>query len=466
MALKLTQSYTKHKNTVDKLYNKILNDPNEELYIKILQNSQKINDSNINEKEKLNVEPIQISLLSKSMLEYDKKIFSLLTEETLNNENDFYRPYFLEFFVDMEEISEYNKKLLIDEQKMGIWMEGTFIDNKCNDENVISIDGIIMYSASPFEMKRRTLKINKDYLNNNPKINSNFNKWTRKQYETTKSVKDNQVIEDLLKEELKNASKYSIKIYNVGDGNCIYIYTNNRKRILFDIGQNCNPYSNDWQDYYITRVQSFISRIKPHNVILSHWDLDHLVGVVFAQQCIFEIPWIAPDLNNIPYKQVSMGALRVSKFLELKNQLNLVNINNKNCRIFSNGYLSLWQGKGSRNIKHTSLTETNNSSLIIEIKNNKNFMLLPGDCEYLCLPDNLDFKNKIYRYLVVPHHCSKMDTSLVNIKSSLNNNLAIISVSKDNEKRPELNHLNYLMNNCNYNISLTQDAHYFYVINI
>lgn len=452
MSVKLTQPYKKHKSNVDKLYSKILNDINEKLYIKILETSQKVNDENI--KENSISESIQISLISKSMLEYDKKMFGLVAEK-VQMENYFYRPYFLEFFVDMDSLSEDDKNLLTNENNMGKWIEASFREDKWNEKEVVSIGGIIVYSASPFEMNRRKLQIKRNYLVED--ISQNFNELIRQQYETTNSIKTNSDIVSLLNQLVGTTSNCNIKIYNVGDGNCIYIYCSNGSRILFDIGQNCNPYSHDWHDCSILRVQSYIGRIKPHNVILSHWDLDHVIGVVFAQQHVFEVPWIAPDLNSIPEKQISMGALRVAKYLELKNKLNLININNKNNCIFSKGCISLWEGKGTLGVAHTSLTETNNSSLVMEITNlNGDLILLPGDCEYLCLPDRLNFITKRYKYLIVPHHCSDMDTTLLN-GNSFGQDYAIISAGRYNTERPYKAHLEYLENTCKYTVIKTQD---------
>lgn len=192
--------------------------------------------------------------------------------------------------------------------------------------------------------------------------------------------------------------------------------------------------------------------MKPHTTILSHWDLDHVIGVAFAKQIIFKRPWIAPDLNVLLKSQVSMGALRVAKYLELYNQLYLVDSKYRNHSIYSQSNISIWCGKG--NVKGRRLTETNNAGLIIEFKQGKILTLLPGDCEYLALPDNLNFSKKRFNNLIIPHHCSEMDTSLLST-TSITKDYAIISVSRWNKKRPNSVHKDHLQTGCKYSVEET-----------
>ena len=114
----------------------------------------------------------------------------------------------------------------------------------------------------------------------------------------------------------------------------------------------------------------------------------------------------------------------------------------------------MWCGKGK--VRGKSLTETNNAGLIIEIKNKDVLTLLTGDCEYLALADGLNFSKKRFNHLVIPHHCSKMNTSPLNRTHSAGD-LAIISVSKSNKKRPNVEHKDYLENEAKYLVKKTGD---------
>jgi len=477
-----------HKRCIDSFFERSIS-KNETLYIKILERHNATNDSEFDNYDK-SEDVVHITLISEEMLMYDEFVYNKLADrnkdtnrqeynngimnESIENEDlilDSYRPYFFEFIVNLNDVDEKTKKFLTQSDYIGKWIEARFIDaNFENDDAAYNISGTVLFSASPFKTIKRKLIIQ----DRNPRISKNINDWVKRLYDTSTSVKNINEIQDILNDIFNDPepSDYKVRIYNVGDGNCIYIYCDNGRRILFDIGHNYNPYSKDWRAPEIRRTQYAIKQMKPNATILSHWDLDHVIGVVFAKQDVFRIPWIAPNINVLPKRQMSMGSLRVAKYLELYNRLFLVDNNLRNKLIYSTSTKSLkiWHGKG----KEFKLTETNNAGLIIEFtkeevkeeveekveKKVKNGVkkevrtLLPGDCEYLALPEDLGFSTKRFNHLVVPHHCSSMDTTCLNTTSK-DEDIAIISVSKNNSIRPNREHRNFLEESANYKVELT-----------
>lgn len=99
-------------------------------------------------------------------------------------------------------------------------------------------------------------------------------------------------IETILNNAWANNFPNIIDIYNVGHGNADYI-KGKEKRILYDIGCNyrttptcCSP--------EFPRAAQALRQVKPCCVILSHWDLDHIIGCAYAEPEVFRVPWIAP----------------------------------------------------------------------------------------------------------------------------------------------------------------------------
>ena len=73
----------------------------------------------------------------------------------------------------------------------------------------------------------------------------------------------------------------TIDIYNVEHGNVDYILSTH-KRILYDIGYNygCYPSYNPHESRFWRAIFA-IYHLKPSYVILSHRDLDQVIGFVY-----------------------------------------------------------------------------------------------------------------------------------------------------------------------------------------
>ena len=472
-----------HSQKVHELFRHCL-DGQDQVYAKILEKSdieENLEYSSV----------IYISLITENMLAYDA---GMLTDMGQDNAKSQYRPYFIEFAVDMNHITQETYRRLTAPNNIGQWFEAAFSEGLGPiDNESITVKGIVITSASPFEFRGRQICIKAGHPANKitKKIKRLYNtsrvclkiafrqlcvplcgrfgpdeggvagyvdrigtkyaaKWgvqmAGMNFQTRPSAIHTHTYINSLLAGYFSANDYSLSVYNVGDGNCIYIKGNDGKRILFDIGHNCNPYSKDWKDPDIKRSQQAIRHFKPHGIILSHWDMDHLIGVMFSNDSIYEVDWIAPDPNILPDCQFSVNAARIAKYLESKNILRLVDSSERNNRIYKGANISIWCGQG--NVKGKRLTETNNASLIIEFDT----ALLPGDCEYLAFP--MAMKKTAKNFMVVPHHCSAMDSSTVVTNKGAS---AIIPVSLRNKKRPDKDHMKDLISK-GYHCQCTQSC--------
>lgn len=412
-------------------------DSSKKVYIKIVK-MPKLNLQDSGEYTNRNDENeiLQISLINDDMLNYDASFFEREKNEIA------YRPYFYEFYSDSGLI--WNKDALsFFAENQDVLLIGEFKDKyEQVNENDYTISGTVFFSASPFRIERKSLTITNKAAPDDVK-----DKYL-KTYNTSASVVSSgtssynnmcKILNDSM-----SSCDFRTRIYNVGQGNCVYIYSNKNTRILFDIGYNKIPGSVDWNDYHIKKSKLSISRMRPHLNILSHWDLDHIIGVVFAQDDMFNHPWIAPDLNEL--STTSISAARLAKYLCWKNQLFLIDKSFLGAIVHRGTGFKLWRGAGRNNTGRPNygMNKENNYGLIIELFGHYN-MLLPGDCEYVMFPANLRFYTKKFNYLMVPHHCSKMQLIPL-ASSSSGNDYAIISVGDNsyNPKHPYLPHINAL----------------------
>ena len=64
--------------------------------------------------------------------------------------------------------------------------------------------------------------------------------------------------------------------------------------------------------------------IQPSLVIISHWDMDHFIGCVYASDDVFKVKWIATTLPEATAKDFSINAFRLATFLKATHKLMLV----------------------------------------------------------------------------------------------------------------------------------------------
>lgn len=363
--------------------------------------------------------------------------FSIVNEETLAKDykyfvsNDIvdYKPYFYEF-------QGYCNNLKTLAFLLENTLEGRTLicklnvgNNKVISEEGMVVTGSILFSASPIVKRRGSLTFSKDAFNNK-QYSCNIDKLNElaKAYECKGNIYDTNNKNIL--NQIKTGIPDEVTVRNVGQANNILIKCTDNSYIQYDIGidrsskflKNINNASAQNQKGKI--LQDLLSEPKPSIIILSHWDLDHILGVAYANESIYEDTiWIVPEITSLckprrKIDQISLSARRLLKFLEIKNRKKLYIISESwtQAQIYgssngSNG-LQIWTGKRENINGYDSvlssycLTAANNFGLIVTLTNNGKTVLLPGDCDYKVLPDNI--RNQDYDCLVVPHHCSKM----------------------------------------------------------
>lgn len=369
---------------------------------------------------------LEFSILSDDMLNYDRKMLNEIDKIDKIDLCFAYRPYFCEFISDYygkDQLSGMlDKKKLLDH-----WYKGCFQTSGNSSPNDIGLDGILVFSASPLVYSKRSLHISDE-----------VDEQTAKEIESCYAlnnipVADNEdvqcIIDDCWQEDRIN----KINIYNVGHGNCDYI-VGRFHRILYDIGMHYRVrrgVSGVVKEY--PRASLAIRNIVPDVVILSHWDMDHVLGCVYAKQSLFEKVWIAPDTIRIN-KQI--GAKRLAKYLYRLGNLRLVSSNvDEPTRIAcvnickaQNTHLTLWMGHGS----DSKITDSNRRGLFLEIDmlEGESIAVLAGDVPYNCMPNSILTKD--IKFLHVPHHGSDMAISnLKRINKQGKGICAIISEDED-----------------------------------
>lgn len=370
----------------------------EEIFVKILSDD---NDGRLH-----------FSLINYQMIVYDLQYFD---RENQNNKNAYYRPYFYEFLTESKEKKDNDVF-----KYLGMWMIGKLINSKNINSYEHSFTGEVLFSASPFRFENMQLVI-LDRLA--PAIVAEKIKQIYELSHANRVNLENKthVLEPIIKEVVYGANADTIKVYNVGQAMCNYIYLNNLRRVMFDVGYSYRK--EDYKDIYINKNKFVFENCKPHLIILSHWDLDHILGVAYSKESMFKVNWIAPSMEKLPSSQYSISAARLAKYLAWKNILYLIDeeLNGKN--IFCLDSFQIWKGEGKQNtsrlnksgniisvngVKIKGLNKANNIGLIIKLKTNNNSILLPGDCEYQMIPKEIYSHSVRYENMIIPHHGSNM----------------------------------------------------------
>lgn len=74
-------------------------------------------------------------------------------------------------------------------------------------------------------------------------------------------------------------------IHNVGQGNNVLIELSNGRKFFYDLGMTMDK--DERNDPYIQQsIRQFLT-ISPDMVVLSHWDLDHILGISYADDNIY-----------------------------------------------------------------------------------------------------------------------------------------------------------------------------------
>lgn len=369
-----------------------------------------------------------LTLTNQQMIEVD---YQYLLQE---KHKELYRPYFYEFlpneYVQQKlQESEYNEEQLYE-------VEIISEKNKKDYQNDL-LEGVLLFSASPIIQIRAYIKFL--HTDQDETIQTQFNKietFLQTQIVTTDNKTE---IEQVFMEKLSVTSQtkvnYAVNIYNVGQANWIQILVYDDKgdllsSIIYDIGIGSCLDNNLRKQI----TQQAASDIQNNSLfILSHWDMDHIQGVVELKREQFNTSWVAPDLP----RGASNGAKRLAAFLSIDSSITAIFVNhNLNGElIVDNQFFMLGKGKGNGPSKRlgTSYTVNNNLGLILVIKTTSEKMLFPGDCEYIQFPSAF---HQSYDALVVSHHGAKIkqaDLTSIGFVASGSDKFAVSCVGRNRE---------------------------------
>jgi len=404
-----------------------------------------------------------LTLMNENMLEIDYQY--LLGEK----HSEIYRPYFYEFF-----LSQSDQKFLKGELERQSYIEGVLyeielISIKNKEERLKEgsqeklLEGELIFSASPIKSIPAYIRI----LNTNidGSIEECYDEITNLLVQKMPVFNDTEKIEALFMDKILLVNQanvnFKVKIYNVGQGNWIHILVYDGEilisKIVLDIGIG-NHLDNSLRESITKQAASEIQ--DNYIFILSHWDLDHIKGVIELKKEQFETGWFVPELPDNP----SQGAKRLAAFLTVNSNITSIFIANylNGQVLFDNKYFKLGKGKGNGYWKEcdicsgrgclqwrsqVSYTAENNLGLILVIKTESKKMLFPGDCEYIQFPEDF-VNNQDYDAIVVSHHGAEIKqsdlTSLGFIQSGVNK-FAVVCVGK-NGNYPKSNHINSVEN--------------------
>lgn len=385
----------------------------------------------------------QISLITKQMMDQDRRFISLTNQigELLSPDDENflkgYHPFFFEFYVDKTKYSDEPLK-----KSSGKWKEMKifFSQEKTTDKHDNYIHGFVIFAASPLKRKGAYLK----FTNNDDEIDfkDSFSQLlSNGSQQINTAVRDNYI-------QLLNSTQniYGI-IWNVGQANCISLMLN-QEETFFDIGLPVSgsiPYDDN------NKAREHLKNSNPKVIILSHWDLDHILGVVDigansspkdSYNVYTNCYWIVPDLSLLNNR--SYSSERLCYYLLKQEVIWLVNHTNCNSPILQQNNISIWQGNG----RNSNGGRKNNIGLIIKIDylsdiSAQQSVLLSGDCAYEAMPHQL-IDNE-YCLVISPHHGSRK--TIPNLKAENHNARAVISVGENTYHHPDIEHISVLLKN-------------------
>lgn len=419
---------------------------------------------------------IRLAVLSESAMAYDNFIFTRLN--TLENEVDrrevqeSYRPFFMEYYIDVISLESKQREFIgrmireaeaagraerngEEEDRSRGWHSAYFAgEEEIAGEDSILFQGVSAFSASPVIYKGRKIVVETARLDSKTadKINGTY------------QIPANCASDFMIKKEIAGAL-YDVtfrgaRVYKVGNGNCICLYgwsSNGKKSLLYDVGFDnhtaVREQISQMPPSYQKALKS-IRRLKPDCVILSHWDADHYKACAYCGKELFECMWIAPYCMD-----ASPNAKRLAKYLYLIGKLRFVDRSKEreiNVPLNGKSILSLYVG---RKLSKECLSAANCEGIAIGYENGITSSLMQGDVPYLCLPDQAGFTSKNpYDNLVVPHHGSKMDLTLLAPRNVGWGNAVICCNNNSNvENRPASGHWKALQG-CYANVEVTENA--------
>lgn len=256
-----------------------------------------------------------------------------------------YKPYYYAFDqYDIKNVDNSLQQMLKEKNNKGYkWFQATIrlADREESEINISmkALRGNLCFSASQYEIKNIFIEDIKDDMNIE----------LRKQIEAVDhSPQITSGVVDVSKNNVLNSLNGSfdtdsfVRIYNVGQANCLYIHLKKwgrEQRIFFDVGRPADRVNGivnkDLSKTGISKSFKCIASCSPKMVILSHWHKDHVqaaqtLGMVayYKQRC----EWIAP----IPNEDAIESYKRLINYLMIRGMIKFIDQRN----VFPSGVIA------------------------------------------------------------------------------------------------------------------------------
>lgn len=386
-------------------------------------------------------EEYQVSLMTDCMIRQDAR-FIKLTRSSLGGlalvDEKFlqgYHPFFFEFYGKKKR----GKYILRDDYPKWKRMKLYFSNDREFSNKDVVLQGIVIFGVSPLKRRSAYLVFVCDADEVHCKADFSVLLADASKY-------GNNTMRGRYIELLDSTQNIEGIIWNVGQANCVSLMLD-QKEIFFDIGLPVNgsiPYGNR------NCARNHMRRATPIGIVLSHWDMDHVIGVVeigaeLPEESSYNVYtnccWIAPDLSEVRNK--SLSAERLCFYLLRQGLIWLVNHVDTSTPVIqqSTSILSLWKGNGC----DSNGGRKNNIGLVIKLDypsiSEPQSVLLTGDCAYEALPQ--DLKEAQYGVVLSPHHGS--EKTLPSFCAKDHNARAIISVGENKYNHPRIEHITELV---------------------
>jgi hypothetical protein len=383
-----------------------------------------------------------IDIINQDMVLYDEKLFSESLEENSNSKK--FKPYF--YFLSIKTSDKSLISLLKNRMNEGYFIYE--LSKKTEDlilGNELLVKGEVLFSASPVTVDSYIVQI----------------KATQAPYNDDNNLPDDAVIKNKtdverifkcllcdincsnsrdLSYQCHNNTSVSvdeIQVTHVGQGHNSEVRLCNGSKGFYDIGRNCNVK----QDNVCDNLKFDFS--KYNWVILSHWDMDHYLGVTLGNgSAAASLTWLAPS------KFVGSNARRLAWLIYI--------CSGKKPFLIDESITGKIAEKDSIKIIRGSGSSKNDSGLMLFIDQKLRFASL-GDVGYRCIQQSLlPFNDP--DYLVVSHHGAKIDNSIIFPFHARHNAKAIIPVGAFSKFHPSTS-IRTALSNANFGVIHETDKH-------
>lgn len=326
--------------------------PIDRVFVKINQIDDPVEYPGENIRENNNTLQYEISIIRENMLEYELAFYQIDNYDSENHLSNsvilqYYKPYIQEFYTHQLGMKEQNYLAEFNGQWKAAYLTS---DNYKRSSDAIIIEGTLIFSASELKKKQKQLVFDI--------ISPPDTKLVNLIEQLIKAEDKNNIDKRLSKlglcntmktqfeNKFKNFLPYSLRIYNVGQGNFFSIlgFPNAKKPaslILFDIGMT----KSDTIVHKIEDNKVDFHQMEPELIILSHWDTDHIFGVGELPSNIIynKTVWLAPYYGLL--KKRCASSQRLALYLAYKKRIYFVNSIGVNSPLFSSKYsdFSIWQ---------------------------------------------------------------------------------------------------------------------------